>query len=250
MAKKLFRFILFLLIGFFILAGSAIYFLREDIPAGTSGSEADLLATKMEEAINKRAWNNLRWVSWTFPGEKLYVWDKYRQFLMVEWGGKRVIMNLKNKEGKAWQENQAVSGNTAAKFIKTAWENFCNDSFWFIAPTKAFDKGVKREMVQMPSGEKALKVIYQDGGVTPGDTYLWEFDQKTNLPISFKMWVKIFPIGGIKSNWENWITLPGGAKIAKARKIGPMNIKISNIKSGKSFKDCGLEKDPFLVLAQ
>lgn len=248
MAKKLFRFILFLLVGFFILASSAIYFLHENVPAGTSGSEADLLATNMEEAINKTEWNNLRWVSWTFPGEKVYVWDKYRQFLLVEWGGKRVIMNLKNREGKAWQENQAVSGNTAAKFIKTAWKNFCNDSFWFIAPTKAFDKGVKREMVLMPSGEKALKVIYQDGGVTPGDTYLWEFDQKTNLPISFKMWVKIIPIGGIKSNWENWITLPGGAKIATVRKIGPLNIKISNIMSGKSFKDCGLEKDPFLSL--
>ena len=199
MAKKLLRFILILLVGLFILMGSTIYFLHENVPIGTPGSEADLLAVKMEEAINKPAWNNIRWVSWTFPGEKVYVWDKYRQFLLVEWGGKRVIMNLKNKEGKAWQENQAVSGNTAAKFIKTAWENFCNDSFWFIAPTKAFDKGVKREMVIMPSGEKALKVIFQDGGVTPGDTYLWEFDQKTNLPASYKMWVKIIPIGGIKS---------------------------------------------------
>lgn len=248
MAKKFLRFILVLLIGLFILMGSAIYYLDEDLPIGTSGSEADLLATKMEEAINKPTWNNIRWVSWTFPGDKVYVWDKYRQFLLVEWGGKRVIMNLKNKEGKAWQENQAVSGNTAAKFIKTAWESFCNDSFWFIAPTKAFDKGVKREMVIMPSGEKALKVIYQDGGVTPGDTYLWEFDQKTNLPSSFKMWVKIIPIGGIKSTWENWITLPGGAKIAIDRKMGPVNIKMSNVMSGNSYKDCGLKKDPFLSL--
>ena len=69
MAKKLLRFILFLLVGLFILLGSTIYFLHENVPAGTPGSEADLLAVKMEEAINKPAWNNIRWVSWTFPGE-------------------------------------------------------------------------------------------------------------------------------------------------------------------------------------
>ncbi|MFN9683308.1 MAG: hypothetical protein ACK56V_17075 [Bacteroidota bacterium] len=55
MAKKFLRFILVLLVGLFIMVGSAIYYLHEDVPAGTSGSEADLLATKMEEAINKPA---------------------------------------------------------------------------------------------------------------------------------------------------------------------------------------------------
>ena len=181
---------------------------------------------------------------------KIYVWDKYRQYLQIEWGGKRVIMNLSTKEGKAWQENQAVSGNTAKKFIKSAWENFCNDSFWFIAPSKISDKGVKRELVNLATGEKALKIIYQDGGITPGDVYLWELDTKTNLPKSYKMWVKILPIGGLKSTWENWRTLPGGAKVATIRKIGLMKIKITNIKSGKTFNDCGLGKDPFYLINQ
>ena len=157
-------------------------------------------------------------------------------------------MNLHTKEGKAWQENQAVSGNTAKKFIKSAWENFCNDSFWFIAPTKLFDRGVKREIVSSATGEKALKIMYKNGGVTPGDIYLWEINPETNLPESYKMWVKILPIGGIKSTWDHWLTLKGGAKVATIRKIGPMKIKITNIKSGKSFKDCGLEKDPFYHL--
>ena len=102
----------------------------------------------------------------------------------------------------------------------------------------------------MPSGEKALKVIYQNGGVTPGDTYLWQFDTKTNLPKSFKMWVKILPIGGIKSTWENWDTLKGGAKIASLRKFGPIKIKITNIKSGHNYKECGLRNDPFYFLTK
>jgi len=250
MAKKFFRTLLYLMLSIILIAGISIYSLNEPLPSGTSGKEADLLALKMEEAINKPAWNNVRWVTWTFPGDKIYVWDKYRQYLQIEWGGKRVIMNLKNKEGKAWQENQAVSGNTARKFIKTAWENFCNDSFWFIAPTKTFDNGVKRELVVLPSGEKALKVIYQDGGVTPGDTYLWEFDAKTNLPKSYKMWVKILPVGGVKSTWENWKTIQGGAKIATLRKIGPVSIKITQILGGKSYKDCGLRIDPFYALTK
>ncbi len=250
MAKKLLRILLFSMITLILVMGVIAYSLNEPVPSGTSGKEADLLALKMEEAINKSAWNNIRWVTWTFPGEKIYVWDKYRQYLQIEWGGKRVIMNLRTKEGKAWQEKQAVSGNTAKKFIKSAWENFCNDSFWFIAPSKISDKGVKRELVNLATGEKALKIIYQDGGVTPGDVYLWELDTKTNLPKSYKMWVKILPIGGLKSTWENWQTLPGGAKVATIRKIGPMKIKITNIKSGKTFKDCGLGKDPFYLINQ
>jgi hypothetical protein len=64
------------------------------------------------------------------------------------------------------------------------------------------------------------------------------------------MWVKIIPIGGIKSTWENWVTLPGGAKIAIDRRMGPLNIKMTNVMSGKSYKDCGLEKDPFLSLSK
>jgi hypothetical protein len=248
MARKFFRTLFISIITLMLFAGVAAYFMNEPVPSGVSGSEADQLALKMEGAINKQAWNEIRWVSWTFPGDKTYIWDKYRQFLQMEWGGKRVVMNLTTREGKAWQENQAVSGNTAAKFIKSAWQNFCNDSFWFIAPAKTFDRGVKRELVRLPGGGEALKVVYESGGVTPGDIYLWELEKESNLPKSCKMWVKILPIGGIKSTWGNWVKLPGGAKIAGVRNIGPLKIEISDIKCGNSYRDCGLSQDPFYML--
>ena len=249
MAKKLLHFILFFLAGLIVLIGVSIYVFDEPVPKGTPGKEADLLALNMEKAINKEAWNKIHWITWTFAEDKVYVWDKYRQFLQVEWGGKRVVMNLTTKEGKAWQEGQSVSGNTKRKFIKTAWENFCNDSFWFIAPAKAFDKGAKRELVHLPSGEQALKVTFYAGGVTPGDTYLWEFNASGFLPKSMKMWVKILPVGGLKSTWESWETT-SGAKIATNRSIGPLNIKVTDVSSGKSYLDCGLKEDPFKVLSR
>jgi hypothetical protein len=247
MAKKLLRFILFFLTALIVLVGIISYTLDEPIPKGTPGVDADALAVNMEKAINKEAWNKIQWVTWTFTGDKVYVWDKYRQFLQVEWGGKRVVMSLTTKEGKAWQENQAVSGNTERKFIKTAWENFCNDSFWFIAPTKSFDKGAKRELVRLPAGERALKVTFHSGGVTPGDTYLWVFNTSDFLPKSMKMWVNILPIGGIKSIWGPWQNIQG-AKIATNRRIGPLNLRVTRVLGGKSYRDCGLKADPFKVL--
>lgn len=248
MAKSFLKILSILFILIVVAIGIIILTQNESIPSGVTGKEADDLALRMEAAVRKSSWNNIHWVTWTSPGEKIYVWDKYSQLLQVEWGGKRVIINLKNKEGKAWQEEQSVSGNTAKKFIKTAWENFCNDSFWFIAPNKAFDSGVTREIVNLENGEKGLKIIYAKGGVTPGDSYLWEFDSKTDLPKSYKMWVKILPIGGLKSTWSDWITLKGGARVATSRKIGPVTIKIEDIKSGNSYKDLGLKSNPFLPL--
>ena len=89
-----------------------------------------------------------------------------------------------------------------------------------------------------------MLITYSTGGVTPGDSYLWNLDEK-GLPTSYKMWTKIIPIKGISSSWEDWITLDSGAKLSTTHDMGIMKSKMSNIKGGQTYEDIGVE-NPFI----
>jgi hypothetical protein len=87
-------------------------------------------------------------------------------------------------------------------------------------------------------------VSYSSGGVTPGDSYLWILDEN-NRPVAWKMWVKIIPIGGVRSSWADWVQLPTGAWVATSHKTAFLTSKITNLEAGMSLTDLGMDKDPF-----
>ena len=116
------------------------------------------------------------------------------------------------------------------KTIKKAIDLFNNDSFWLVAPFKVFDKGVERRIVPMDDGTKALLITYTSGGSTPGDSYLWEL-QPNGFPISFKLWVKIIPIGGLKATWDDWQLTESGAFLPKTHSLGPIKLDMGNVKA-------------------
>jgi hypothetical protein len=214
--------------------------LSEDKPEYQTGQKADALANKMLNAINYKAWDSTRFVTWSFLGIHAYVWDKQEHMVEVKWDDKRVVLNTKSIDGKTFQAGKEISDTKHhQKLIDAAWSYFCNDSFWLIAPSKAFDPGTERGIVDL-EGEQALMVTYTSGGVTPGDAYLWRLDD-SGLPVSWKMWVQIIPIGGIETGWSDWVTLSTGAKVASMHK-GLMDLEITNIKGGVI-----IESDPTLA---
>ena len=66
------------------------------------------------------------------------------------------------------------------------------------------------------------------------------------MPTGYKMWVSIIPVGGIYTSWEDWMTLPGGAKIAQQHQgnISALKIPITNVKAGFSWSDLGYSSNP------
>ncbi len=229
------------------LLGGAFLIVNEPLPEGKEGPKAEALAKKMLEAINKPAWDSLNWLQWSFAGRQDYVWDKSRNYAQIEWENTRVLMNLNKKSGIVWQNNQMLSGTEKDQIIEKAWGHWCNDSFWFNAPIKCYDPGTVRKFVELDDGREGLLITYETGGVTPGDSYLWLLDEK-GLPVSWKMWVSIIPVGGAEFTWENWVELPGGALVAGLHKSKMINLEIPNIKGGYKFGELGLEKDPFAEL--
>lgn len=222
---------------------------NEPLPKGTSGPDADRLGRKMMTAVGSEQLDSTAILVWTFAGSHRYVWDRKRNLVEVAWGDTQVLLNLDTWEkGRAYEDGKEVSdpGELDNKRGK-AWELFVNDSFWFIAPTKAFDAGVKRSLVKQEDGTEALLVTYTSGGVTPGDSYLWLLDGN-GLPYAFKLWVSIIPIGGIKATWSGWKTLKSGLKVATVHELGPVPLSISDTQTATSFQELGRSGDPFAAV--
>ena len=131
--------------------------------------------------------------------------------------------------------------------MQKAYTLFTNDAFWLNAFTQFYNGSTELRIVETNEGDSGLLVTYFNGGLTPGDSYLWTVDAN-GLPDSWQMWVSILPLGGLEVSWEDWITLPNGAKVAQSHRIGPLNIKISNVKVFQSWAEGGYKEDPFLAI--
>lgn len=220
--------------------------MSQDLPPLIKEADADEMAHKMLKALNKEAWDSLAFVSFSFRDAHDYYWDKQNNIVLVSWKNNKVTLDLNSLEGGVIVDGARVEGDKAEKLRQKAWSFWCNDSFWFYAPFKVFDKGVKRSVVQMEDGNQGLMVSYESGGVTPGDKYMWILDENY-LPTGWKMWVKIIPIKGVYTSWEKYVTLEGGAKVASFHKNGQLTLGITKIKSGDKPVDIGWDKEIVII---
>jgi len=222
----------------------AYFVLNESKPEGKTGPEADQLANQMLTAMNKPAWDSLKYISWDFSGRNQYAWNKEKEIAVINFGENEVVLDLKAMQGQAKSGGTLLAGEAKDAALGKAWAHWCNDSFWLYAPYKIFDPGVTRSIVEVENGKKGLMASYTSGGTTPGDSYLWILDG-SNKPTAWKMWTSIIPIGGVHNTWENWKTLPGGAMVAQNHKMKLMDVTINDIKAGQNLSDIGYQNDPF-----
>lgn len=236
--KKIYK-ILLIVLGLIIVVLGGLYLaFNEKKPTGIVSKDADVLALKMTTALGKSVWDSTNVVKWTFKGVHTYVWNKKDEQVLVKWDEYEVYLNLKDwQKGKAFENGVAVTDKKMDIFRGRAYEFFCNDSFWLMAPFKVFDEGVSRQIVDTPEGQNLL-VSYTSGGVTPGDSYLWQIGED-GKPVSYKMWVKIIPIGGVKATWESWIETQKGLFLAQNHKLGSLSLEMENIKTGQSLTAVG-----------
>jgi len=191
------------LLGILIVVAAIYYFVKnEPLPEGSKGKEADALALKMLSAMNNDAFKNTEILEWSFRGEHHYKWRKQEAKVEVSWDEQTVILDL---------NDHANSQGKSKEAIQKALDYFNNDSFWLVAPYKVLDEGTERSIVKQ-DGKDALLVTYTSGGSTPGDSYLWTLDSNY-IPTSYKMWVKIIPIGGVSATWNNLSTMSSGIKL-------------------------------------
>lgn len=206
---------------------------NEPLPEGKQGKEADALAMRMLSTLNENAFINTDYLEWTFKDVHHYKWYKTEGNCEVSWDDFNVILDFNKPENsKVFVAGQEYAGIEQQKYIDKAITYFNNDSFWLIAPFKVFDEGVERRLVLDENNNESLLVTYTSGGSTPGDSYLWHFDD-SGKPKSYQMWVKILPIDGLEATWENWIVTETGAQLATFHKLLFLGLEIDKVKGLK-----------------
>lgn len=211
-------------------------YVSKSLPEAQSGEKAEQLADEMWASLNKTAWDSTRYVSWSFIGEHHYKWDKEANLVEITWGDYRVLLNPNEVNGVAYENETKVED--PSKLIEKAWSLWCNDMFWLTAPFKIRDKGTKLSI----SDDNKLIVQYESGGVTPGDSYVWDLDENKR-PVSYEMYVKIIPVKGLSATWESWETISTGAKLAAMHTFAGSALSLSPIAGGMNLSDIGLDED-------
>lgn len=229
-----------LLLGGFI-AGIIAH---EPRPEVNGTPEADNLAREVMEMVDCAGWDTTGAISWDFGGRNSHLWDRKRHFARVEWNDFKVLVNINERTGLAWEKGVRLEGKDADDAVDAAWKRWVNDAFWLNPVCKFFDDGTIRSLVTLEDGRQGLMVTYQSGGATPGDSYVWLLGE--NMPEAWKMWVSIIPVGGVSTTWEGWQTLPTGAKVSSVHG-GPMGfqLKIENIQAAATLEALVPGEDPF-----
>ncbi|WP_430408281.1 hypothetical protein [Kordia sp.] len=233
--KKIFKIIgkgiLGILVILLLLFAFAYLKYNEPLPSGITGTEADALATKMLTAVQHENYKNTRYLSWTFPGEHHYLWDKDQHKVDVSWNTIKVNLDLKYpKTSTVTVDGTKMTSEKASSYIDKALSYFNNDSFWLVAPYKVFDEGVTRSIVSLENDKKGLLITYASGGTTPGDSYMWILDENYR-PKGYKMWVSIIPIGGLYATWDNWQPTKSGISLPNSHTIMFIDLPIKNVKA-------------------
>lgn len=104
----------------------------------------------MLKAVNHEDYKNTRYLSWTFPGGHIYVWDKDQHKVEVSWSDTKVALDLKQPTSSTVTINgKTIPADKASSHVEKALSYFNNDYFWLVAPHKVFDNGVTRSIVTL-----------------------------------------------------------------------------------------------------
>jgi len=235
------------LLGLVLVSGCALggaHVLSRSLPEGPQGPAAEALADRLLTAVDAPAWERTGAVQWTFFGNR-HLWDRSRNLDRVELGSALVLVDIGAHTGRAFIRGKPITGSRKDKLVEKAWAAWANDSFWLNPAVKVRDEGTERFAV----GPDALRVSYRRGGVTPGDSYLFELGPD-GLPTGWRMWVKVLPIQGLRWTLADWVTLPTGARIATDHKAGPIHVRIEELSAAETLQGLVGDTDPFAALYQ
>lgn len=155
--------------------------LAQDVAPGATGDPRALAlaASVIEAAGGRAAWDSVRYVSFTFFGNRRWHWDKHEQRYRVESDkrGYRITGRTDGTETRLWlRDRPETHPDTLARYGQHAYEAWINDTYWFIMPFKLLDPGVGLQyagpcLADSQTAAVCLELTFQEVGVTPDNKY-------------------------------------------------------------------------------
>lgn len=183
-----------------------------------SDPEAIALADRvMAQMGGRRAWDETRYIRWSFFGRRHHLWDKFTGDIRIE-GVEReteipylILMNVHTKEGRAWESGTEVSDpERLAELLDRGEAVWINDSYWLVMPYKLKDPGVKlrykgRGETEQGRPAEVLILTFDDVGRTPGNKYhVWVGDESGLVEQWAFFGNAANPEPGFTCPWRGW----------------------------------------------
>lgn len=162
---------------------------RATAPVGVvqTDSKAKALAQKvMQNMGGQKAWNDTRYLAWTF-NDQYQIWDKKQNRFRWEMDSLVAILDTQTKEGQVYVEGKELQDPAEKqKILDRAYALFINNSYWLVMPFKLQDPGVTLRYVGAETtmdGAQAdvLEMTFDEVGLTPQNKYRVWIDQEKGL---------------------------------------------------------------------
>lgn len=180
--------VLALLIGLYTAASPAV------AQTATGDERALALArTSLDKMGGQQAWNNTRYVRWSFFDRNMHYWDKWSGNIRIESQDRLVLMNINTLEGRVWEKGQEITNPDDLKAaLVRGHRTWVNDSYWMFMPWKVLDPGVTLRYVgesKLEADGRAcdtIEMTFEAVGYTPQNKYLICIARDTGLVEQWK----------------------------------------------------------------
>lgn len=167
--------------------------------AEASDSIAIVLADEVIAAHGgKQAWNNTRYIAWTFFGKRHLIWDKYSGLVRIEYPQEKsvYIINVKQDIGEVRLNNKPIiDSDSLSNYVERGKQIWVNDAYWLVFPFKLKDPGVQlsylgQDTTQNGAQAEVISLKFQSVGFTPDNKYNAYIDPETKLILQWEYFQK------------------------------------------------------------
>lgn len=163
-----------------------------------SDQRAIALADEVMESMGGRtAWDNTRFLRWTFFGRRTLLWDKWTGRVRIDFtdSDEVYLVDINTGAGNIWRDGAyLVEPDSIAKYSERAKSIWINDAYWLVMPYKLKDSGVTLkylgEETRGDTTEHTLQLTFEGVGDTPENKYWVKINNDSKLITSWSFFTQ------------------------------------------------------------
>ncbi len=160
--------------------------------ANSDAKAIEIADVVMENMGGRKAWDDLKVVSWNFFGARKLYWDKHAGDVRIEFpesDSNVLITNIFTHQGKIKLDGEEVTHpDSIKKYTEMAESMWINDAYWLFMPFKLKDSQTTLKYLDVDTAEggiysHVLQLTFNDIGDTPENKY-WVYVDTTTMLVN------------------------------------------------------------------